>query len=135
MAIFYSINPTDLWAWEYSPSSGIFNFLEVFYHASFLLAWLKLQGYFISFEAITKGVFPMILSQSVICIQESYVFCCFFFWVNFMMFSHLTQSVRVSQWNFSGPLCMLSYHLQIKILWLFPFPSVSLWFPSVALLL
>lgn len=102
----------------------------VFNHTSLSLAWWVSQNIFYYFWLLWKILFPWFFSQSI---------CYFYIWRLLIFVSwpcidpatllKVFISCRSSQAKFWGYLCILSYHLQIKILYLL-FQCEYLWSPS-----
>ena len=113
------------------------------YHSSLSFAWLELSlSYFILFEAIVGGAvslisFSIFLSfvhrrATATCQLILYPAICILYFSYLLKVFIRCRSFMVVFW---GSLCILSYRLQIKILWLLLFQFDSHWSFWVVLLL
>ena len=120
---FLLFNPTDPWAWMNFLSSDIFfRVLNFFYHKSLSFVWFELpQDTLYYLWLLGKVLFsPPSFSVHLSFVYKRatgfYELICIW-----LLCWKCLSAIGVPWWTFKGHLLTLLYHLQIRILWLFPF--------------
>ena len=127
---FFYINPANLRAWKVFPTSVIFfNFflqrLKFLSHSSFSCLVRITPRYFILFVAIMKSDISL-TSFSAYLLKATDLPELILYPASLLT---LLIRCRSSLVNFLGHLSILSYHLQIVIIWILSFQFLSFWPP------